>query len=329
MQTTQIERSQLGALIVALAGIFAFVTIVIADTTTTAVVVGNATPIISVSFNGGNAITLNEASYSYASATVTVTDTNGCATINYVSATAFLASTSGVTKLNTSTNCTADDNNCYPTASTTADIAAVSDTVCMATTTGNQCTGGVDTSVQYDCGFKFWYIAEATDSGAPTWASSMWILAATTSDGVATSTASNTGQTVEINALAALNLTSSLSYNTVTAGGNSGSTNATTTATTTGNIAIDGQIYGNASYMESGPNQIHISRQKYNATPFVYSSAGTRLTSSTTPTLEFTTSEPTATTSDPAQTVSWGTEIDTGQANGTYTGSSTVAAAAD
>ncbi len=306
-------------------GLFVFVSVVIADVANTSVSVGNAAPTISVNFNGGNAITLNEATYAYATATLTITDANGCNSINYVKATAFLASTSAPA----STICTGNDNNCYPTSSSTASYPALSDAVCLATTTGNQCTGGLDTSVVYDCGFKLWFIAEATDASAPSWASSIWAVAASTSDGLASTTASNTNQTVEINTLAALDLTGTLAYGSVSAGTNTGSTNSTTTATTTGNIAIDAQVYGNASYMESGANTLHIARQKYQATPFIYSSAGVHLTSTTTPNLEFASVKTLSTTSVETQLVSWGIAIESGQANGTYTGSSTLAAVAD
>lgn len=299
--------------------------VVLADVATTAVTVGNAAPTLSVNFNGGNSITLTEATYTWATATLTITDGNGCSTIDDVEARAILASTT----VASSSPCTANDNSCYITGSSTSKYTSVPGG-CYATTTGNTCTGGNDTSVVYDCGFKFWYIARATDSGAPTWASSIWAVVATTSDSYATTTASNTSQTVEINTLAALDLTPAISYGTLSANSDTGSTNSTTTATTTGNIAIDGNISGNASYMESGLNQIHISKQKYNASPFTYSSGGTKLTSTSTPRLEFSNNnEPTSTTSPITQDVSWGIAIEAGQANGTYTGSSTVAAVAD
>ncbi|MEK7535899.1 MAG: hypothetical protein AAB590_02725 [Patescibacteria group bacterium] len=320
----KLRRESFASLIIALAGLFAFVTIVIADTATTSVTVGNATPSLSVTFNGGNAITLTESTFAYASATLTITDGNGCNTINFVTATAFLASTSALA----GTPCAENDNNCYPTSSTTASgiPAALSDTLCLATTTGNQCTGGGDTSVQYDCGFKLWFIAEATAAGSPTWASSIWAVAATTSDGTATTTASNTTQNVEINSLAATAVDATLSFGTLSANTNTGATNSTTTATTTGNIAIDVALSGTNM---TGAGTIDVSRQKYSTSPFTYSSAGTHLTNTTTPTVELASGEPTATTSLPASAISWGIAIDAGQANGAYTGTDTFTAQAD
>src|SRR3989344_4201899 len=313
------------AIIVALAGLFAFVTIVIADDTTSSVTVSNATPSIStVNFNGGSAITLTEATYTYASATITVSDTNGCSTINAVEARAFVASTSPVAVGNA---CAANDNNCYITASSS--IAAPTLGGCYATTTGNTCTGGLDTSVQYDCGLKFWYIAEGTDSAAPVWASSIWSISATTSDGSATSTATNSTQVVEINSLSALDVTATLPYGTLSVGTNTGSTNSTSTVTTTGNIAIDTPLSGTDM---TGARTIDVSRQIYHNAAFTYPSGTARLTTTTTPTLELlNNNNPSSTTTNSIATssASWGIQIDTGQANGAYTGTNTFAATAD
>ena len=111
-----LKGDRLVQVVLMLAGLFAFATVFAADNVTTSVTVGNATPSLTVTFNGGNAITLNESTFSYASATVTITDGNGCNTINFVTATAFLASTSALA----GTPCTENDNSCYPTSSTTA-----------------------------------------------------------------------------------------------------------------------------------------------------------------------------------------------------------------
>lgn len=315
--------------IILTAGLYAFVSVVIASSpVATSVVVGNSPPTLAVTMNGtGNTgaptITLVESSYVYATSTLTITDANGCNTINYVTATAYLASSSALA----GTPCAADDLSCYPTSSTTASgiPAALSQTLCLATTspTANQCTGGTDTSVQYDCGFKLWYIARATDSGAPVWASSIWAVAATTSDGLATITASNTSQNVEVNSLAATAVDAALSYGTLSANANSGATNSTTTATTTGNVGIDAQISGTDM---TGPGTIAVGQQKYGTSPATYASLTYTLTTS--PTLRvFTGTQPTATTSNPAQAVSWGIAIPAGQAAGSYTGTNTFTAA--
>ena len=240
------DNKWLVSMMVLSAGLFSFVFVVIADTNTanTAVVVSNSAPTLSVNFNNGNAITLNESTFAYATASLTATDANGCGTINHISAVAWLASTTAPA----SYFCANDDNNCYNVGSSTPYV-----TNCLASTT-NACTGGVDTSVVYDCGFKLWYIAEATDSTAPTWSTSIWAVSASTSDGLATSTATNTAQVVEVNTLNALSVTNSINYGTLGAGADSGATNSTTTATSTGNIWQDANISG--ADMASGVNML-------------------------------------------------------------------------
>lgn len=300
------------------AGLFSLVIMVNADNATTSVTVGNAVPSDPViNFNYGNAITLTEGTYRYATASITVSDANGCATINHISATARLASTSAAA----SYFCADNDLSCYNTGSTTAMASA-----CIASTTANGCTGVGDTSAVYDCGFKLWYIARATAATAPQWASSIWVVSATSSDGVATTTATNTGQTVEIEPLNALQITSSISYGTLAAGANTGATNSTTTATTTGNVAIDASI-SEADDLSSGANNIAAANQEYKATPFTIG-AGVALTTSPT-TLELTSGYPTATTSDPYHDISWGISIPNGQPAGAYTGTNAIDAVAD
>lgn len=309
--------------IVMLAGLFAFGLVVIADsnTSSTSVVVSNATPTLSVNFNDGNNVTLVEGTFKYATATLTITDGNGCATINHISALARLASTSAAA----SYVCADDDAKCYNTGSTT-----VRATACMATTSaGNTCTGGVDTGVIYDCGFKLWYIAQATDSTAPVWATSIWSVSATTSDGLATTTATNTAQLVEFNVLNALAVNSTIDYGTIAANADSGATNSTTTATTTGNTPVDADISG--TDMTSTPNTLAVGQQCYKAAAFTWASSCTgsvQLTTGATA-LELGNANPTSTTSPPNSAISWGVGIPAGQANGTYTGTNNVDARAD
>ncbi len=313
-------RVLLAPFIILGAGAWAFSMVVSAqDNTTTSVVVTNAAATLSVNFHDNAPIILNESTFSYATASLTITDANGCSTINHVEARARLASTS----MASSSSCTANDLSCYTTASTTLTTPTLPGG-CIATTSGNSCTGGVDTSVVYDCGFKLWYIAEATDSGAPEWASSIWGVVATTSDGVSTTTASNSTQVVEINSLSALNLTSTLSYGTLSAGSDTNQTNSTTTATTTGNVAIDAQISGTSMTALASTTFIHVSQQEFKTSPFDYG-AGTDLTGAPASTA-FTSAQPSATTSDPTQAVSWGINIPSGQTNATYSGTNTFTA---
>lgn len=300
------------AAILAVASLFAY-TIVLADTASTAVTVGNSAPVTSAAtFNGGTSITLTESSFQNATGTVTVTDANGCSTLTAVTAKFYLASTS-----NSGSNCTYNGNSCYT-------------STCVATTTGNQCTGGADTSVQYDCGFKVWYTATPTDSG--TWSSSRWSFAATSTDGTAFHVATNTSQTVEVNTLNALSVTSSISFGTIGANANTGSTNQTTTVTVTGNNALDTQLSGDVmctNYPTCTGGAMAPSQQEYSLNSFTYG-AGTDLAATTSPaTVETVLAKPTATTTPVTDDILWGIAIPAGQTPGSYTGQNTFTATSD
>ena len=317
--------------ILALAGMFSLVMVVWADNATTSVVISNATPTVSVAASGGfnltsSTLTLNEGTYKWATSTVTITDGNGCQTINHVTASFRIGSTTGEASPflggAASKYCVDnDDDRCYKVGSTTVGQLL---TGCFATTTGNQCLSSTDTSVDYDCAFKVWYIAEPSDA-AP-WASSIWLLSATTSDGVATTTATNTPQAIEVSTLYALDVTSSLSYGTLAANTNTGATNSTTTATSTGNAAIDADI-SQTTALTSGAFTIPAANQEYSNVAFTYT-AGTDLTTSPV-NLELGNANPTSTTSPPSSDISWGLNVPAGQANGTYSGVNLFSATTD
>src|SRR3989344_1554081 len=263
----------------------------------------NTAPAVSnVSFNGNSNINLVEGTYKWATTSLLITDTEYCSTITSVTAKAYLASTT-----NSGTLCSPDDLNCYQNIS------------CTATTTGNTC-GASDTTVEYDCGFKLWYMARPTDTGD--WASSIWSVSATATDDAAlTGTATNTGQNVDINSLSALDISpTTVSYGTLAPGANSGSTNATTTVTNTGNANIDPRLSGTA--MSSADDSILVGQQEYSADTFIWG-VGTALTSSAT-LLDITLPVPTATTTAITDTISWGLGVPSGKRSGSYTGTNTI-----
>jgi len=301
--------------ILAIASLFAY-TIVLADTSSTTVTVGNSAPVTSAaSFNGGTSLTLTENTFVNATGTVTVTDANGCSTITSVLAKFYIASTS-----NSGSSCTYNGNSCYT-------------STCVATTTGNTCSGGGDTSVQYDCGFAVWYTATPTDAGsAAAWTSSIWSFAATSTDGAASHVATNTAQSIEVNTLFAHNVTASIAYGTVPANTDTGSTNQTTTITVTGNAALDTQLSGDVmctDYSTCSGGVIQPGQQEYSLNSFTYS-AGTDLAATTSPvTVETVLAKPTATTSAVTDDVLWGIGIPNGQTTGSYTGQNTFTAVTD
>ena len=86
--------------------------IVFADSVSTSVTVGNATPSVgTVTINASSAIVLNENTTKTATTTVTVSDSNGCSEIAAVLMDIYR---SGVTAASCDTGGEANNNNCYP-----------------------------------------------------------------------------------------------------------------------------------------------------------------------------------------------------------------------
>ncbi len=299
------------------------VSIVLADNSSTSVTVGNSNPTVSaVSMNSGSSITLTENTFVHATGTMTVSDANGCSTITGVQATFAFATTSAEMW---GTTCSYDGNICYRAHS------------CVATTTGNQCTGGADTSAEYDCAFAVWYNARPTDGSSPGLTGAQWFLSATATDsGAGTGHATNTGQTIEVNTLNALNITGSISYGTVSANANTGASNQTVTHTNTGNTALDNQISGDVMCTDY-PSCIGVTegvmqpgQQKFGLTDVTYASLTSTLTATSSPaSVEIVLATSTATTSAVTDLSYWGIAIPSGQTTGAYTGQNTFTATAD
>ena len=283
-----------------------------ADTASTACEVGNVAPSISsLTLNGGSNITLTENTHKWATSTMTVTDQNGCDTISSVTAKLYRTSVS-----TNGTTCSQNDNNCY---------IDTGGTTCVATTTGgNTCDGGSDTSAEYDCCFKIWYIADPTDAG--TYVDDIWAVSATTTDDAAdTGTATNTTETIQIISLNALNVTSSIDYSAVSAGNNTGATNKETTITTTGNTAIDSELSGTDM---TGAGTIAVTNQKYGFSDVTYASLTFNLSTGATQ-RELDNVKPTSTTSPQSDIVYWGLNVPAGSPTGSYSGTNTFGAVSD
>jgi hypothetical protein len=275
---------------------------VVADDINNQVAVGNAAPTASGVTNSN--VTLTENTTTWATTSVTATDANGCSGITLVSMDVFR---SGIGSSSCDSVGEADDNNCYPRIT------------CTATTTGNTCTGGADTSAEYDCAVNLQYFADATDAGGG-YPGEIWDAYVSVTDGTATGTASST---FEITSLTALDVSPALlDYNSVPAGTDTGSTNSTTTVTNTGNVDMDPQLSG--LQLESGGDTIAVNQQEYSATPFTYG-GGTDLTGTPT-TLNITLPQRTGAVVE--DDISWGIGVPGGTPNGTYTGTSTFTATA-
>ncbi len=297
--------------------------IVLADTSSTSVTVGNSNPTVSaVSMNYGNNVTLVENTLVHATATMTVTDGNGCGSISTVQAKFAFATT--VADM-WGANCSYDANICYFAHS------------CVATTTGNSCTGGADTSAEYDCKFAIWYPARPTDGSSPGLTASSWFLSATATDSSAgTGHATNTGQTIDVNTLNAINVTGSIGYGTVSANSNTGASNQTVTHTNTGNTALDNAVSGDVMCTDystcagGAGGVLQPSQQKFGLTDVTYASLSNTLAATTSPaSVEVELATSTATTSAVTDLSYWGIAIPVAQITGSYTGQNTVTATAD
>ncbi len=308
------------ALFIILGAVLVSFTLVLADTSSTTVTVGNSAPTVSVTFNGGNNVTLTENTFVHATATLTVTDANGCSTITGNTVQFAFASTSSGANVAGET-CSYNANTCYK------------PTICIATTTGNSCGGGGDTSVEYDCGFQIWYPARSTDASSPGSTAGIWYVAATTTDGTATGFATNTAQTIEVNTLNALNVSASIGYGTVSSNSDTGASNQTITHTNTGNTNIDNQISGDVmctDYSTCAGGVLQHSQQKYSSVNVTYASLAQTLAATSSPaTFEMLLATSTATTSAVSTSTFWGIAIPNGQATGAYTGQNTFTAVID
>jgi hypothetical protein len=284
-------------------GVLGFIAAAMADTASTSVTVGNATPTVSsVTFNNSSAITLVENTTRTVYATSTVSDGNGCSTIVGVTTDFYR---SGLTAGSCDTPGEANANNCYSRASCTV--------------VAGSCTGGVDTAADYVCSAALQYYADPTDTG--TYSAQTWTATTYVTDLSATSSAS---ASVELNTLAALDVTSSISYGTLAANTDTGVVNSTTTVTNTGNTNIDPDLSG--TNMTSGGDTIAVGQQKYSATNFTYSGGGTTLTTSPT-SLNLTL--PQRTSGVVTSNAYWGIGIPAGTPSGSYTGTNTFTAVAN
>lgn len=257
---------------------------------------GNSLPVASsVSIDSGaSAVTLTEGTTQNVACVGTVTDTDGYTNISSVTADLFRTSVGIGSGL--------DDNDHYR---LSGDANVVP-------------SGGSGNSETYTATFPVQYFADATDAGSPN-SSDTWTCTLTPSDSEGAGTASS--DTVEMNSLLALDVTSSISYGSLSPNTDTGATNQTVTVTNTGNRDMDPQISGTT--MTSGGNSIAIAQQKYFGSTFTYSSGGTAL-SGTPTTINLTLPQRTS-TAVTANTY-WGIGVPNGTASGSYSGTNTYTA---
>jgi len=256
----------------------------------------NTAPTVdSVSLNGGANITLTENTTTLISAAGTVSDADGYGDISSVQGRIYR---SGV-----GSSCTLDNNNCYEDASCT-----------LSGCSGNTCN--------YSCDFNVYFHAEPTDEGtyatAQGWNTQTWVAWVKVIDSQsASSTATNSAETVDVNTLTAISVDSSITYDALDPGTNMANLTKVTNATNTGNVPIDVQLKGDDMTFDG--NTIAVTNQRYSTTTNDAWDNGNQLTSSYV-NFEMDLPKPTQSPSNSTTTIYWGWAVPTGKPAGTYTG---------
>jgi len=133
----------------------------------------------------------------------------------------------------------------------------------------------------------------------------------------ASSTATNSAETVNVNTLTALDVDSSITYDALDPNTNMANLTKATNATNTGNVPIDIQLKGDDMTYEA--NSIAVSNQRYSTTTNDAWANGIQLTSSYVH-FEVDLPKPTQSPSNSTTTIYWGWQVPTGKPSGTYTG---------
>ncbi|MCX6759225.1 MAG: DUF2341 domain-containing protein [Candidatus Nealsonbacteria bacterium] len=265
----------------------------------------NQTPTVSsVSLNNGENITLIEGTTVNVTSTATTSDLDGLGDI---------ATTTGKiyrSGLSATSACALDDNNCYE------------DALCATSTEGSW--------YRITCSFDVYFHADPTDIYAPSpWNLEHWIAWIKVIDsGNASSSATNTAETVDVYTLRALEVTEgNIPYGLVDAGTSTGGFNPTTTIVNVGNSSIDLELSGNnlcTNYPGCSGNTIGVSNQEYSTSSFNW---GTRNDLSTaTSSLNVDLPKPTSSPSASTDIIYWGLGVPLNTAVGTYTGENTFTA---
>ena len=277
--------------------------------------VNNVAPVVgSVTLNGGVDIVLNMMGMDAYIATTSapISDNNGCTDIEnggYATSTIYWSNATG------EHNCAADNDYCYPIASTYCTILSGS------------CTGSSDAALTYTCSTTIAYHATPTDESDGNTASTTYWLAGITvfDDDGAYGTATSVAPGVDVMTLEALDITEEIiPYLTIKGGDNSGNYNATTTVVNYGNCPIDTGVDVNNMDKDEDTGTIEAENQEFAINPFTYGS-GTWSVEEASSTLQVDIDAVKPTTGDPdiSAEIYWGIAIPVGKPSGTYTGSST------
>lgn len=243
---------------------------------------------------------------------------------------------SGVTQSGCSATSSADydANNCYTSAAPTA----LWNLVCTASTTS--CTysvDGTDTTLQYDCTFPLWYIADPTDINAfyfdESWLASVIGI---DDDGATSTYTESTNTNIEVTSVTAINLLdTTIPYPALEPGNDTGTLSASTTAESTGNTGLDHSLTGESmcntystgnECLSLATSTIPEDQQQFATSAVAYGS-GIALSSTTPQTLEIQINKSTNTTTPAFGDTYWGIAVPGAITfAGSYTGENTFIA---
>jgi len=247
--------------------------------------------------SGASGVTLTENATKNVVCSATVTDANGYADITSVEAKLY--------RTGVGSAASDDPNNHYTLAG---------DSQCVP-------SGGSGNTETYTCTFAVQFFAEPTDAGS-IYASDNWTCLVTPSDSGGAGTAAS--DTIEVNTLLALNVTSSINYGNLSLGSTSGSYPKIVTVTNTGNANMDPQV-SSAAAMTCTTGTIPVANQEYADFSFTYGSGYTL--SGTPTTLNLALPKPTSDTPVTANSY-WGISIPSTGISGSCSGSNTFTAVA-
>lgn len=240
--------------------------------------------VANVSINGGADISLIEGATTTVYATGTVSDQNGY--------TDLVSATSTMYRSGAGPACTADTNNCY--------ISGGAPSCTFSLCAGNSCT--------VSCQADFYYHADATDI-AP-FIGENWLASIEVSDQLGSIDIGTVPQGVEVFSLPALDVTSAISYGSLSPASTTGSYNPTTTVRNLGNIPIDIDVEG-SDLTDGISSLIPAYEQIFGTSTFTYTSCVTcqTLSSTSLTSLELDLLKPTSTSTAVTDIVYWGIEI--------------------
>ena len=252
-----------------------------------------------ISLNAATSIALTEGTSTNIYITASTTDLNGYADM--------VSATSTLYRSSLGSSCNSSLSSCYQIASTSCAFSNCSGNSCSLT-----CTAPVE------------YFADPTDIGS-VYAADNWLsrIAVQDSTGLRDTQASFGVELLTLHGLALQ--TASINFGTLSAGQNTGSTNATTTINNTGNALIDIQLLG--TDMASGGSTIAVGQQQYATTTFSYGSCALCQYLSGSATNVTIGIPKTSSTSTPTTgNVYWGINVPTGTGAASFTGTNTFIA---